>query len=153
MTGGCTCPIYYQEVVSAEKGSVIIRYKLPELIKNVSCGELLSCSHVSSMTGCQKRKCDNSKPITWVYQKCILGGQPLTCSHVSSMTRREPNPALPQPCFKQDKRVFVSGILPESCWCWKRKCDDSIHKKNWLSLSKKLLRRGTALLQPCFKHD
>ena len=25
MTGGCTCPIYYQEVVSVEKGGVIIR--------------------------------------------------------------------------------------------------------------------------------
>jgi hypothetical protein len=36
MTGGCTCPIYYQGVVSVEKGSVIIRYKLVELIKKVS---------------------------------------------------------------------------------------------------------------------
>ena len=36
MTGGCTCPIYYQRVVSVEKGGVIIRYKLAELIKNVS---------------------------------------------------------------------------------------------------------------------
>jgi len=35
MTGGCTCPIYYQRVVSIEKGSVIIRYKLPELIKTL----------------------------------------------------------------------------------------------------------------------
>jgi len=33
MTGGWTCPIYYQVVVSLENGSVIIRYKLPELIK------------------------------------------------------------------------------------------------------------------------
>jgi len=36
MTGGCTCPIYYQGVVRLEKRSVIIRYKLPELIKRVS---------------------------------------------------------------------------------------------------------------------
>jgi hypothetical protein len=36
MTGGCTCPIYYQGVVSLEKASAIIRYKLPELIKKVS---------------------------------------------------------------------------------------------------------------------
>jgi len=53
MTGGCTCPIYYQEVVSAEKGSVIIRYKknLAELIKKRFLGgEQLSCSLVSSMT-------------------------------------------------------------------------------------------------------
>jgi hypothetical protein len=36
MTGGCTCPIYYQRVVGVEKGSVIIRYKLPELIETAS---------------------------------------------------------------------------------------------------------------------
>jgi len=36
MTGGCACPIHYRGVVSVEKGSVIIRYKLPELIKNIS---------------------------------------------------------------------------------------------------------------------
>jgi len=36
MTGGCTCPIYYQGVVSVEKGRVIIGYKLAELIKKVS---------------------------------------------------------------------------------------------------------------------
>ena len=36
MTSGCTCPIYYQGVDSLEKGSVIIRYKLPELIQNVA---------------------------------------------------------------------------------------------------------------------
>ena len=37
MTDGCTCPIYYQGVVSLEKESVITRHKLPELID--SCGE------------------------------------------------------------------------------------------------------------------
>jgi len=36
MTGGCTCPIYYQGVVSIETGSVVIRYQLAELIKKVS---------------------------------------------------------------------------------------------------------------------
>jgi hypothetical protein len=36
MAGGSTCPIYYQGVVSLEKGSETIRYKLPELIKKVS---------------------------------------------------------------------------------------------------------------------
>jgi len=68
MTGGYTCPIYDQGVVSVAKGSVIIRFKLPELIKNVSwagnCSPadmfraclgggstLLSRSHVSSTTG------------------------------------------------------------------------------------------------------
>ena len=32
MTGACPRPIYYQGVVSVEKGSVIIRYKLPVLL-------------------------------------------------------------------------------------------------------------------------
>jgi len=36
MTGGCPCSIYYQGVFSVEKGGVIIRCKLPELIKTVS---------------------------------------------------------------------------------------------------------------------
>jgi hypothetical protein len=41
MTGGCPCPIYYRGVVSVDKGSVIIRYKLAELIKKVSSGVTL----------------------------------------------------------------------------------------------------------------
>jgi len=32
MTGGCTCPTYYWEVVSVENEGVIILYKLAELI-------------------------------------------------------------------------------------------------------------------------
>jgi len=36
VAGGCTGQIYYQGVVSVEKGSVIIRCKLPERIKKVS---------------------------------------------------------------------------------------------------------------------
>jgi hypothetical protein len=52
MTGRYTCPIYYQGVVSVEKGSVIILYKLAELINNfLRRGTPLSRSHVSSMTG------------------------------------------------------------------------------------------------------
>ena len=39
MTCGCTCPIYYQGVVSVEKGSVIILYKLADLIQNSFLGE------------------------------------------------------------------------------------------------------------------
>ena len=39
MTGGCSCPIYYRGVVSLEKGKVIIRHKLPELIKSFLGGE------------------------------------------------------------------------------------------------------------------
>jgi hypothetical protein len=63
MTGRCTCPIYYQGVVGLEKGSVVIRYKLPELIKKVSEAEI---------------------------------------------------PALPQPCFKHDRQMYLSDILPGS---------------------------------------
>ena len=36
MTGGCTCPMYYQRVVSVEKGGVIIRYKLAEFVSKVT---------------------------------------------------------------------------------------------------------------------
>jgi hypothetical protein len=68
MTGGCTCPIYYQGVVRVEKGSVIIRYKLAELIKTFLKRETpLSRSHVSSMTMVESRTL-------------------LSRSHVSSMT-------------------------------------------------------------------
>ena len=38
MTGRCTGPINYQGVVSVEKESLIIRYKLPELIKKSLAG-------------------------------------------------------------------------------------------------------------------
>jgi len=40
MTSGCTCPIYYRGVVRLEKGKVIIRHKLPELIKSFCGGGL-----------------------------------------------------------------------------------------------------------------
>jgi len=42
MTGERTCPIYDRGVVSVEKGSMIIRYKLAELIKKFSGREPLS---------------------------------------------------------------------------------------------------------------
>jgi len=69
VTGGCTCPISYRGVVSIEKESMIIRYKLAELIKRflsrgtrpreamfqschmVGSRTMLARSHVSSMTG------------------------------------------------------------------------------------------------------
>jgi len=38
LTGGCTCRIYYQGGVSVEKGSMIFRYKLAELIEKVLSG-------------------------------------------------------------------------------------------------------------------
>jgi hypothetical protein len=49
MTGGCTCPIYYQGVVSVEKGSVIVRYELAELIKTVC----EPCSPAALFQACQ----------------------------------------------------------------------------------------------------
>jgi len=68
MTGGCTYPMYYQTVVSGEKGSAIIRDKKNKLadqkkVRNPPCQghvssmtwagsrTMLSRSHVSSMTG------------------------------------------------------------------------------------------------------
>ena len=41
----------------------------------------------------------------------------------------ESNLALPQPCFKHDRRVYLSDILSESCQWWQRKRDNSIQKK------------------------
>jgi len=52
--------------VSVEKGRVIIRYKLAQLIKSTLGGELASCSHVSSITRRSRTR--------------------LSRSHVSSMT-------------------------------------------------------------------
>ena len=40
MTGGCTWPIYYQEVISVEKGSVIIRHQLAPLSRSHCCNLL-----------------------------------------------------------------------------------------------------------------
>ena len=130
MTGECTYPIYYQRVVSLEKGSVIIRYPLPELTQKVSdaanpalpqpCfkhdygGEsnLLSRSHVSSMTG------GCTFPIYYPgvvsvekgrviirytlaqLSKSILDGEPPSCSDVSSITTRGVEPSSPAAMFQ-----------------------------------------------------
>ena len=143
MTGGCTYPIYYQGAVSLEKGSVIIRYKLPELIKKASQGgaplsrvakeflrrgtprsrrhlssmamvgirTLLSHSHVLSMTsGCswsiyhwgvvsvEKGSVIIRYKSPELIKKVSYGGNPAA--------------ALPQPCLKHDRRMFLSNILP-----------------------------------------
>jgi hypothetical protein len=55
MTCGCTCPIYYQGVVNVEKGSVIIRSKLAELIKKVGRGTGLSLAGLVLPRGELKR--------------------------------------------------------------------------------------------------
>ena len=84
MTGGCTRPIYYQRVVSGEKGSVIIRFKLPELMKTVWRGTPPSRSHVSSMTMAGSRTLLSRNHVwsmTMVRRRTLL-----SCSHVSSMT-------------------------------------------------------------------
>jgi len=126
MTGGCTCPIYYQGVVSVEKGSVIIRYKLVELIKIVC--EPCSRSHVWSTT--------------------MRGVEPCyPAAMFQSWLGEESNPVHPQPCFKHDRRVYLSDILSGSCECWKRKCDNSI-QISWTYQNSS----WTLLAQPCFNH-
>jgi len=117
MTGGCTCPIYYQVVVSLEKGSVIIRYKLPELSKKFLRRRTpLSRNHVSSMTRAGSRTASSrchvsSTPGEWTYPiyyqtvvsvdkgsviirhklperiKILRRPTPRSRSHISSMTR------------------------------------------------------------------
>jgi hypothetical protein len=96
MTGGCTCPIYYQGVVNVEKGSVMIRYKLPELIKKSFVGgEPLSRSHVSSMT-------------------MVGSGTLLSRSHVPGMTGGCTCPIYHQGVFRLEKgSVIVRYKLPE----------------------------------------
>ena len=101
MAGGCTCSIYYQGVVSIEKGSVIIRYKLPERIGKVS---EVSCSHVSSMT-----KAGSRSVLSRSHVSSMTGG--LTCPiyyqgvvsiEKGSVIIRYNLPELLQSCFKRD---------------------------------------------------
>jgi len=115
MTGGYTCPIYYRGVLSIEKESMIIRYKLAELIKKVLRPEpfsrsqvssmpmvgrrtMLSRSHVSSMTGrctcpisyrgvfsIEKESMIIRYNLAELIKKFLSRGTPLSRSHVSSM--------------------------------------------------------------------
>jgi hypothetical protein len=85
-----------QGVVSCvEKGSVIIWYKLPELIKKVRLGTPLSRSHVSSMT--------------WAGSRTLLSR-----SHVSSMTSGCSYPIYQQGVVSLAKgSVIIQYQLPE----------------------------------------
>jgi len=115
MTNGCTCPIYYQGVVSDEKGSV--KYTLPELIKNPSeAGNPLSRGHVSSMARAESRSLLSSSHVSSMtggctcpmYYQGVVSGEkgsvitryklPELIKNVSEAT----NPTLPKPCFKHD---------------------------------------------------
>ena len=80
---------------------------------------------------------------TWaeLIKKLTRRGTLLSCSLVSY--GGESNPAWPESCFKHDRRMYLSDILPGSCQSWKKKCDNSM--QNYLSLSKKFLRRRTLL--------
>ena len=92
MAGGCTCWTYYQGGVSIEKGSVMIRYKLPERIKKVS---EASCSHVSNMTRAGSRTV-------------------LSRGHVSSMTGGFTCPIYYQGVMRSEKgSVIIRYKLPE----------------------------------------
>ena len=68
MTGEWACPIYYRGVVSVEKGSVIIRYKLPELMKKLL--RRLPRSHVSSMTMVGSRTMLSRSPVSSMTGGC-----------------------------------------------------------------------------------
>ena len=50
------------------------------------------------------------------------------------MFLRKGSPGLSRPCVKHDRRTDLSDILPGSCYCRKRRCD------NYLNLSKKFGR-------------
>jgi len=106
--------IYYQGVISVEKGTVIIRYKLPELSKN-------------SFLGCEPRF-----PAV-MFQAWLRRGVEPCCL----------NAALPQPCFKHDRRVYLSDILPGSCSVEK---GSMIIRYKLPELSQKLPRRRIPLV-------
>jgi len=82
------------------------------------------------LTGsCQswKKKCDNSIQITWTYQKRFWGGKtPLSPAATFRAWLWWGVEHLLQPCFKHDRRMYLSDILPGSCQSWKKKCDNSI---------------------------
>jgi len=118
---------------------------------------------------CRKKKCDNSIQISWAYQKPFLGGDPRSPSSMfQAWLGGESNRALPQPCFNHDRRMYSSNMLPGSCQCWNRKCDNSIqitraYQKTFLgedsrspvSMFQAWLggESNPAVPQPCFNHD
>jgi len=133
MTGGCTCPIYYQGDVRVAKGSVIIRSKLPELIKNVS-------------------RAGNCSPAD-MFQACIGGGSNLLSrNYVSSTTGECTCPIEYQGVFSVAKgSVIIRSKLPELIknvsWAGNRllSCSNVPSMPRWWV--------EPALPQPCFQHD
>jgi len=131
MTGGCPCPIYYQEVVNLEKGGVIIRCKLPELIKNILRQRTpLSSSHISSMTMVGSRTLLSRSHVSSMTGGCTC---PIYYQGVVSVEKGgviiryklpEPikkvcqagNPAVPQPYFKHDYGRESNPALPQPCF-------------------------------------
>jgi len=91
--------IYYHGVVRVEKGCVIIRYKLAELIK--------------------KKLARNSSPPQPCFEHNYGGGSKPALSQpcFKHDYGEESNPALPQPCFSHGRRVCLSNILSKSCQC------------------------------------
>jgi len=97
-------------VVSLEKGSVIIQYKLTWTYKNV-----FEAVNPTNPQPCFKHDLGGESTFPALWQPCFkhdLGGESI--------------PALWQPCFKHDRWMYLSNILTESCQSWKRKCDNSI---------------------------
>ena len=71
MTGECTYPIYYQRVVSVDKGNVIIRYKKNKLAPVAYFKHdrrMYLCDIQPGSWWCRKRRCDNS-----IYYQGVVG--------------------------------------------------------------------------------
>jgi len=93
---------------------MIVRYKLPELIKK-KVSEAGTCSHVSNMTG----GCTcliYYQEVVSADKGSVIGGEPaLPQSCFKHDYGGESTPALPQPCFEHDGRMYLSDILSGSC--------------------------------------
>ena len=100
-------------VVSVEKGGVIIRYKLTELIKKSFLGGApLSCSHVSSMTMSGSRTLLSRSHVS----SMTMSGSRTLLSHSPCFKHdygRASNPAFPQPCFKHDYGGESNPAFPQ----------------------------------------
>jgi len=125
MTGGCTCPIYYQGVVRVEKGCVIIGYKLAELIKKIWRGTPPPRSHVSSITMVESR---NLLSRSHVSSMTMVGSRTLLSrSHVSTTAGGCTYPTYYQRVVSADKGSVI------------------IRYKNKFAYQKMFLRHGTPL--------
>jgi len=110
-----------------------VKNKFAELIKKgLLGGGVERCkAYLWESCQCWKWMCDNSTQKTnW-----------LSLSKKVILQAGESNPVLPQPCFKHDRRVYLSDILLESCQCFRN--------GTLLHASPKVEKTGIALLGWC----